>query len=103
MAQGGGDPRAENAGADGGRYDRHLRGALRGGLGDGGLRLRPCGSAQPAYERGWTARSQGRISMVLTPPAAISRGGFFVLENGEKLAQWLDGLRGGRFTVIHSH
>ena len=23
MAQGGGDPRAENAGADGGRYDRH--------------------------------------------------------------------------------
>ena len=82
MAQGGGDPRAENAGADGGRYDRHLRGALRGRLGDGGLRLRPCGSAQPAHECGWIARSQGRISMVLTPPAANSRGEFFVLKNG---------------------
>lgn len=76
MAQGGGDPRAENAGADGGRYDRHLRGALRGGLGDGGLRLRPCGSAQPAYERGWAARSQGRISMVLTPPRLSAAGDF---------------------------
>lgn len=76
MAQGGGDPRAENAGADGGRYDRHLRGALRGGLGDGGIRLRPCGSAQPAHERGWAARSQGRISMVLTPPRLSAAGNF---------------------------
>ena len=83
MAQGGGDPRAENAGADGSRYDRHLCGAIRGGLAYGCLRLRACGSAQPAHERGWAARSQGRISMVLTPPAAISRGGFFVLENGD--------------------
>lgn len=61
MAQGGGDPRAENAGADGGRYDRHLRGALRGGLGDGGIRLRPCGSAQPAHKYCGIARSAGVV------------------------------------------
>ena len=29
--------------------------------------------------------------MVLAPPAAISRGEFFVLENDEKLVRWLDG------------
>ena len=59
MAQGGGDPRAENAGADGGRYDRHLRGALRGGLGDGGIRLRACGGAEHPNQHCRSARSQG--------------------------------------------
>ena len=58
MAEGGGDTRAENFGADCGGNHRHLCGAVGSRLDYGRIRISSRGSAEPADQRCGSAGSQ---------------------------------------------
>ncbi len=79
MDQGGGYPRNQDGGANGGGDDRHERSYLRGGLGDGGKRVGVIRIIEPIDKRCGPAGAENRIK-------GKGRGNpaFFVCESPQK-------------------
>ena len=61
MDQGSGHPRNQDGGANGRGNDRHERGHLRGGLGDGGKRVGVIWIIEPFDKRRGPAGAENRI------------------------------------------